>query len=136
MTLVFTTLLAITVGERVSPEAGRRLLFPLLAAGGGSVLYWRFSDDLRFYGLVQFYSMSALLLLLILFPPRYTGTAGTVAMLALYAVALALDRLDRRVFAITGTGGQFWKHLAAVAALFVYVSAMARRRRLKPRPSI
>ena len=127
MAIVFMVLLATTIGERISPRAGRLLLFPLLAIGAVSVMYWRLSDDLRLYVLVQFYAVVALPLLLILFPPRYSGTAGIVTMIALYGVALALDHYDRQVAEIILTGGHPWKHVAAAAAMLSYVSTLARR---------
>jgi hypothetical protein len=127
MAIVFMALLAATIGERISPGGGRLLLFPLLAAGVVSVLYWKVSDDLRLYVLVQFYTVAALPLILILFPPRYSGTAGIVTMVALYGLALAFDRLDHQAAAITTTGGHPWKHVAAAAAMFSYVGTVARR---------
>lgn len=39
MAIVFTSLVASIVGERVGSEAGRRLLFQLIILGAGSVLY-------------------------------------------------------------------------------------------------
>jgi hypothetical protein len=127
MALVFMALLATAIGERISARGGRLLLFPLLAAGVVSVLYWRVADDLRLYALVQFCAVAALPLILILFPPRYSGTAGIVTMIALYGLALALDRYDHPVAAITSTGGHPWKHVAAAAAMFAYLSTLARR---------
>ena len=133
MAAVFMALLATTIGERISPQGGRLLLFPLLAAGVVSVLYWRVSDDLRLYALVQFYAVAALPLILILFPPRYSGTAGIVTMIALYGLALAFDRFDHQVAAMANTGGHPWKHIAAAAAMFSYLSTLAHRHPLPVR---
>jgi len=130
MTMVFMVLLATTVGERISPQGGRLLLFPLLAAGVASVLYWRVSDDLRLYVLVQFYAFAAVPLILMLFPPRYSGTAGIATMIALYGIALALDHYDRAIAAIAPTGGHPWKHVAAALAMFAYLSTLAHRQPL------
>jgi hypothetical protein len=130
MAIMFMALLASTIGERISPRGGRLLLFPLLAAAVVSVFYWRVADDLRLYGLVQFYALAAVPLILILFPPRYSGTAGIVTMIALYGLALALDRCDHAVAAIIPTGGRPWKHVAAAAAMFAYLSTLAGRHRL------
>src|ERR1700731_968651 len=60
MTIAFTSLLASTIGERVSMRAGQLLLSPLIAIGAASVLYWRLSGDPRPYLLVQFLPMLAL----------------------------------------------------------------------------
>jgi hypothetical protein len=77
MTVVFMSLLETTIGERISADAGRLLLIPLLALGVASVVYWRFSNDLRLYGLVQYCPLVALPLMMILFPPRYCRPAAT-----------------------------------------------------------
>ena len=65
MTLMFSAFLAITVGERMRPAWGARLLVPLLAAGLGTLLYWRAGElrgagDLRGYGLLQGLAMTAI----------------------------------------------------------------------------
>jgi len=87
MTIVFMALLATTVGERIDIQAGNLLLFPLLAVGVRSFIYWRIFDDLRPDVMVQFYPMVALPLMLLLFPPKYSRTGGIVAMICLYGLA-------------------------------------------------
>jgi hypothetical protein len=127
MAIVFMSVLATTIGERISPRGGRLLLFPLLALGAVSVLYWRVADDLRLYALIQFYTVFGLPLILVLFRPRYSGTAAIVAMIGLYGLALALDRCDHQVAAITLTGGHPWKHVAAAGAMFCNLRMIAKR---------
>jgi hypothetical protein len=128
MTIVFMSLLATTVGERVDMRAGRLLLFPLLAVGVSSVIYWRISGDLRPYVMVQFYPMVALPLMLLLFPPKYSGTGGIVAMICLYGLAKIFEIFDRQIGAILPAGGHPWKHAAGAAAMICYVTTVARRR--------
>jgi len=70
--------------------------------------------------------------MLLLFPPRYSGTAGIVAMIGLYGLALAFNRGDRAVAAMIPTGGHPWKHIAGAAAMFAYLSTVAHRHRLPP----
>jgi hypothetical protein len=130
MTIVFMSLLATTVGERIDMRAGKLLLFPLLAVGIGSVIYWRIFDDLRPYVMVQFYPMVALPLMLLLFPPKYSGTGGIVAMICLYGVAKVFEILDHQIAAILPSGGHPWKHVAGAAAMICYVTTVARRRSL------
>ena len=43
MTIVFMSLFATTIGERIDMRAGRRSLLPLLLIGALSVIYWRIS---------------------------------------------------------------------------------------------
>ena len=123
MSLAFMSLLSAVLVERPGPRVGLRL-FPWLAATGPfSVVYWMLSEragigDLRLYGLVHFYPMLLIPLLLWLFAPRYTRGRDLLVVLALYAAALVAERLDREVFAAGGwINGHSVKHvLAAVAA--------------------
>ena len=128
MTIGFMSLLAMVIGERISPRAGRLLLFPLIATGIASVFFWQSSGDLRFYGFVQFYTLLALPLMVALFPPRYTGTAGIVAMAAFYVLAKLLESFDRAIGSVIVTGGHPWKHVAAAIGVLCYVISVERRR--------
>jgi hypothetical protein len=127
MTIVFMALLASTIGERVSMPVGRLLLFPLLLVGVASILYWRVTGDLRPYVVVQFYPMVALPMMLLLFPPRYTGAIGIWAMIGLYGLAKSLELFDAQIGAVVATGGHPWKHVAGAAAMFCYVRMVTRR---------
>lgn len=127
MTIAFMSLFATTIGERISMKAGRLLLFPLIAAGGVSVLYWRFSGDLRPYVLVQFLPLLALPLMVILLPPRYTGSVGILCMIGFYTLAKIFELFDRQIGAILPTGGHPWKHIAGALAILWYVNAITRR---------
>ena len=128
MTIVFMALLSITVGERVNSESGRLLLFPLLAIGVGSLLAWKMTSDLRMYGIVQFYPVLALPVMLICFPPRYTGTAGIWAMIGLYVIAKVLEFSDQWIWRIAGPlSGHPFKHIAGAVAMLFYVEAIRRR---------
>jgi hypothetical protein len=49
MTLAFAAVLALAVEERVNAITGAILLWPLLAIGLLSLLWWRWLDDLRLY---------------------------------------------------------------------------------------
>jgi hypothetical protein len=128
MTAVFMSLVAITIGERVSMPAGKSLLLPLLLLGLGAALCWRLSGDLRLYVVVQFGSMLMVPVLLAVFPPRYTGSDRVWWTVVLYALAKILELLDREIGSVVATGGHPWKHLAAAGALLVYVHAVVRRR--------
>ena len=123
--------------ERLGPRIGLQLFPWLAAAGPFSVVYWVLSEragvgDLRLYGLVQFTPMLLIPLLLWLFAPRYTRGGDLLVVLALYATALAAERLDHEVFAAGGwISGHTVKHvLAALAA--GWLSRMLRLRSPAP----
>lgn len=135
MTIVFTSLFAIVIGDRIGLEAGRRLFLPLVAAGFASVLYWKWTGDLRFYGLVQYFPMLAIALMLLLFPRTHTGTAWLVGAMGWYALAKIFEALDARIYALGQVvSGHTLKHLAAGAATWWLLKMMKTRRLAPPAP--
>lgn len=61
MTVVFMSLLAATIGERIGMRAGKVLLPPMILLGSAAVFYWRVSGDLRLYALIRLPCRSFLL---------------------------------------------------------------------------
>jgi hypothetical protein len=119
MTLCFAAILSAVVEERVDANAGAMLLRPLLAIGIFSLLLWRWTDDLRLYAWAQFFPFLALVLILKLFPPRYTGASYWGATVAFYALAKLLEYFDEKIFSVGSVvSGHTLKHLAAAAAGF------------------
>lgn len=135
MALAFMAWLAALLAERVDVKTGLMLLAPLCAAGLGAVFYWAGSEtqgagDLRPWLLVQLMPVVLVPLLLLLYPPRYSHEGDTLAVIAIYLVALLLDLGDRAVFALTDglVGGHTLKHLVAALAAW-FVARHLRRRR-------
>ena len=136
MTIVFMSLLAATVAELVDRRLGMGLLFPLVALGAGSVLYWHWSElrgrgDLRWYGLVQFYPMLLIPLLLWLYwssahKPAIRSLAWVVVW---YIVAKVMEALDRQIYDLVGISGHTLKHLAAAMSTVYFVQLFGRRYR-------
>jgi Ceramidase len=119
MTLCFAAILSAVVEERVDAKAGVVLLRPLLAIGIFSLLLWRWTDDLRLYAWAQFFPFLVLVLILRLFPPKYTGSYYWLAAAALYALAKLLEFLDAQIYSVGSiVSGHTLKHLAAAAASF------------------
>ncbi len=137
MMLVFMTWIAALAGERISLQAGVRLLPVLLAAGLGSAAWWGWSEargagDLRPYLAMQAYAMLLVLWLVYRFPPRYSGAHAPLAVLGLYLLALLGDLGDRVVFDATGgaVSGHTLKHGVAALALVLIAWHVRRRRAL------
>ena len=129
MTLCFAAILAAVVEERVDAKAGAALLRPLLAIGIFSLLLWRWTDDLRLYAWAQFFPLLVLVLILRLFPPKFTGAFYWAAAAALYVLAKLLEYFDEQVFSLGEiVSGHTLKHLAAAAGGFAILRLFQTRR--------
>lgn len=132
MTIAFMAMVAAIISERISLRTGLWLLPMLLLVGMGSVLQWYASEargagDLRFYAAVQTYSALVLLLALV-FPKRYTRTSDLAVVVGFYALAKALETLDKPIFAVGHiVSGHTLKHLAAAAAGYWILRMLQKR---------
>ena len=132
MAVAFMGIFSGTIGDRIDPRLGTLCLGPMLLAGIGSVIYWylselNFSGDLRPYILVQFFTIGAILLLLALFPARYTHAGWVIGCGFMYTAAKVFEMLDRQLFDMLKISGHTLKHLAASLAA-VCIVVMLRRR--------
>ena len=133
LAITFMALFTAIVAERLSWQLSAWLVGPMVALGIGSVLYWHWTDDLRFYLVVQFFPLVALPLLFLFFTPRYTGTADMIASLACYGLAKVLEILDANVYARGGViSGHTLKHLVAGLSAYIVLFMLQRRRALVP----
>ena len=131
MTIGFMALLAGAIGERFGEATGNRTLWPLLAVGVASLLWWRWTGDLRPYVWVQFYPCLVLPILYWWFPAT-TGTAILITAAALYGLSKVLEYFDRAIYDASGgiVSGHTLKHLAAAAACYALLRYIAQRRPL------
>lgn len=130
----FASLFAATIAERVSMTVGLRLLPALLALGAGSVLYWRWTEvyateNLWPYVAVQFYSAAAIVLIVVLFPSRYTRGTDVPRAIGIYALAKLAEALDQEIYALGNiVGGHALKHVIAAIAIYWILRMLQRRR--------
>lgn len=93
------------------------------------------SGDLRFYAAVQTYSALALLLALV-FPKRYTRTSDLAVVVGFYALAKALETLDKPILAMGHiVSGHTLKHLAAAGAGYWILRMLQKRQPVFDRSS-
>jgi hypothetical protein len=136
MTLVFMSLVAAMIAERISVDAGLTLLPLLIGIGIASVLQWYGSEvqghgDLRFYAAVQIYAVLVLPVALLL-PPRYTRSGDLMVVAVLYVIAKICETADRQVFSLGHfLSGHTLKHLAAGAAGFWILQMLRKRQPIK-----
>jgi len=129
MTLAFAAILSLVAQERVNARIGAILLWPALAVGLFSLLFWRWTDDLRVYFWMQFFPGLAVLSLFLLCPPKYTGTHYWIAAGVLYALAKVLEFTDEAIYSVGNLlSGHTLKHFAAAAACFAILRYFQTRR--------
>ena len=94
---------------------GQTMLVPLLVLGMFSVVYWRLTDDLRLYALVQFLPLIIIAVLLVCYEPRHSGQLQQALALILYALAKVSEDRDYEIFTLTKEriSGHSLKHILA-----------------------
>lgn len=133
MTVAFMALLSILVGEFIDLRSGRVMLVPASVIGSLSVLIWVLFDDLRFYGLVQFYPMLAIPIILIFFRSRYDLIGGYWLLLLAYIIAKVLEHFDHQTHdALQYISGHTLKHLFAAMGLSVLLYTYLKRKSTLP----
>jgi hypothetical protein len=133
MTIAFMSLFTIIIGEHVSERLAARMLWPLVAAGAASVVYWDYTEsigagDLRFYAIVQFLPLLLMPLILLLYPSRFDRTGFLWALLFAYAASKAFELLDASVYTAGNMlSGHTLKHVVAALAPLILVRGMEKR---------
>lgn len=143
MTLGFAGLVSAATAERADLRGGLRMLWPLLAIGGFTVLYWYATERLGRgnvipYGLYQGWSVLAIVLLIAFFPARRYSHGYLLVWAALwYALAKVFETCDLAVFRLSGgwMSGHTIKHVLAAGAVFAILRGLRLRRAL-PAPTL
>jgi hypothetical protein len=129
----FTIILA----EYISVRTARIMLLPLLIIGAFSVGYWHYTEllgrgDLRPYVVVQFLPMLLILLILVLFPSKFSHGHFYWIFFGLFLVARMFELNDRFVYQhLHGMGGHMLKHILAALACYVFLIQL-KKRSIKP----
>ncbi len=132
MTVAFMGLFIGLLSEAINPKIEQVFLIPALLVGVFSVIYWRISDDLRFYGLIQFFPLVMIPIISWLIPARYTHRKYLLYGLGFYAAAKIFELYDKQIYSMIHFSGHSIKHiLAAGGALMVLL--MIKRRHIVER---
>lgn len=135
MTVAFTALFAGLVSEHLGERLEHAALPTAITVGVGSIAWWYYADDLRIYAWVQFAPLFATVLLLAVFPARYSHRSYLAYGLAFYIFAKLAESADSAILTFTGgaVSGHTLKHLlAAMAPLWIHL--MLRERKPVARP--
>jgi hypothetical protein len=135
MTLGFAGLVSAAIAERANLRGGLKLLWPLLALGALTVIYWYATElasrgNVIPYGLYQGWSILAIVLLIALFPAtRYSHGKYLVWAAVWYGLAKIFETFDLQIYRLLSgiVSGHTIKHLLASIAVFVIVWQLRRR---------
>jgi hypothetical protein len=138
MTLGFAGLVAAALAERTDQRFGLRSLWPLLAVGAGTVIYWYATERMGAgniipYAAYQGWSILAIVLLIALFPAqRYSHGHLLLWAAGWYGLAKLFETFDLGVYRLLGgtLSGHTIKHVLAAGAVFAIVRQLQSRRPL------
>jgi hypothetical protein len=114
--------------ERVSRKLGLFLLVPLMVMGALASVWWELSElsghgDLRLYSWAQIYPITAAILILLVFPARYTKSYYVLVTIGWYAVAKFFEYFDVGIYNLTHqiVSGHAIKHLTAAVGIYFLI---------------
>jgi hypothetical protein len=130
LTVGFMGMFVALLGEYISPRL-RLLLIPATVIGAGSVFYWHWFQDLRFYYWVQMMPLLVVPVLLLLFRPMYTHGWLIFSGALWYGLAKLTELWDRPIFESTAgvVSGHTLKHLLAAVGCLSIVMALRLRKK-------
>jgi hypothetical protein len=135
MTLGFAGLVAAAIAERVDLKLGLRSLWPLLAVGVITVIYWYGTErlgrgNLIPYAAYQTWSIVVIVLLIAAFPARRYTQGGLLGWAAgWYGLAKVFETFDLQIYRLLGgtLSGHTIKHVLAAFAVFAIVRQLRLR---------
>ncbi len=127
MATAFSSLFVAMLSELINAKLEKFLLAPLIFAGISSVIYWQLTDDLRLYGLVQFFPLVALSLLVVIIPERFESGHFLFRALAFYIVAKVFEFHDHETWKLIGFSGHALKHLLASCSAICILLMLKKR---------
>lgn len=108
MAIAFMALFALALRRRA-------WVLPLVAVGIASVVWWRFTDNLWPYLLVQFGPMIPLMVI------AWRREKGLWPVIAFYGFSKVAEGLDRQIYAVSPISGHTLKHLfAGIATWYIF----------------
>lgn len=134
ITVVLMSFFAFLIYEHIDKTSGYKLFIILNIVGLLSVIYWMVTErsgigDLRWYGIVQFFPVIAIPLILLLYGASHERWKEVVIIFIFFGLAKFTERFDKEVFqALNNTiSGHSLKHLFMIGAEYEIVVLLGRR---------
>jgi hypothetical protein len=139
MTLGFAGLVAAAIAERMDLRLGLRSLWPLLALGVFTVLYWYGTEragagNVMPYGVYQGWSILIIVLVLFCYPATRYSHGSLLGWAAIwYGLAKVFETFDLGVYRLTQglMSGHAIKHVVAAVAVLAIVQQLRLRQPLR-----
>jgi hypothetical protein len=127
MTIAFAGVFGAVVAERVSSRGGFAAVAAMLVIGLTSVMYWKATDNVLPYAVVQFGGIAGVVVLLIA-TPRGPESLPWWSLFAWYGLAKVVETADVAIWQATGelVSGHSLKHLAAAMSGVAIAHALRR----------
>jgi hypothetical protein len=137
MSIIFMSFFAIFIYDYINPKIGFYLFLILLGLGIFSVMYWYYTEtlgkgDLRIYGLVQFFPVLAIPLIIWLYRSHYNYVKDIVPIYFFFGLAKLTEALDEEIFELLQViSGHSLKHLfMAISGAFIIVMIKRRKNQI------
>lgn len=116
LTIAFMGFFSFLIGNYISSRAGQQVLWPLVAIGLMSIVYWMFSGDLRLYVLVQFLPIVLMPLIILFYRSQFLNAKFIWGVMLCYMLAKICEGYDKQIFTGLELAGHSLKHLFAALA--------------------
>ncbi len=129
MMIGFMGLFSAVLTEFVNPKIEKFLLVPAVVIGMLSVLYWRYTDDLRIYIYLQSVTFLAITAVLLMYKGRYTLGRYLLYAFGLFMLSKFTELSDRELYSVNYglLSGHTLKHILSALAVY-YLYLMLKRR--------
>ncbi|HKU69742.1 MAG TPA: hypothetical protein VJQ51_02790, partial [Burkholderiales bacterium] len=126
---LFVALLAEQLNKNERDET--TMLVAALVIGIGSVVLWKYTNDLRVYLWVQVTPLLVIPYLITVYPGQFTHRHYLLYGVGFYALAIIAQYLDYGMYNATGKAisGHSFKHLVAAGAPFCLFLMLRRRKK-------
>jgi len=132
LALISAGLVIALAGEWISRRLAWVLLIPVIVAGLGSVIYWHYYNDLRWYVWIQLLPLVMIPVVMVGYRAQFSHQRYLLIALALYVLARISEVYDKEIFTVTShlVSGHTLKHLLAALAACVVVAMLTLRTRI------
>ncbi len=134
MVIIFMSFFAFIIHDRIDRRKGFNAFIILNIIGISSVIYWAVSEsmgtgDLRWYGMVQFFPILAIPLILFLYKSSFNHWNGLILIFLFFGLAKLTEKFDKEIYNFLkgAISGHSLKHLFMAVAGYEIVIMMRNR---------